>query len=248
MTLYSMSSVLLVERQSIRLREWPSERVHEYRNTPGESSWKWFDAGWPAPHDQEPGRKDMPTKKRKVSPGREETWSFWELMGATTGPTRGELAHRIDSMGRNGWELAASLASIGSDGHWPHSMAVFRIADARALEARLDAGFADGMDERNIPWAKTRLARRLRGEFSPQHHACLFEYLRCESRDVLESYTEPDLVFSEAFAPWQGIAIWTATDLHALSKREYLGIGSVGKPGVLQCTGWWAAVPQRALV
>jgi hypothetical protein len=190
----------------------------------------------------------MASTKKKASPQREETWSFWELMGATTGPTRGELAHRIDSMGRNGWELALSLASIGSDGHWPHSMAVFRLPSARALQARLEAGFADGMDERSIPWAKTKLARRLKGELAPKHGACLFEYLRCESREVLESYGDPDLVFAEVFAPWQGIAIWTANDLQALAKREYKGIGSVGKPGIVQATGWWAAVPQRALV
>lgn len=175
--------------------------------------------------------------------GGQETWSFWELMGATTGPTRGDLAHRVEAMGRNGWELALSLASIGSDGHWPHSMAVFRLPNARALEDRLDAGFADGMDERNIPWTKTKLARRLKGEFSPKHSAYLFEYLRFGSASALAAYDEPDLVFAECFAPWQGIAMWAADNLHALAKREFKGIGSVGKPGVVQCTGWWVAVP-----
>jgi len=185
---------------------------------------------------------------KKAASKAQETWSFWELMGATTGPTRGELAHRIDTMGNNGWELALSLASIGSDGHWPHSMAVFRIPDAKALQGRLDAGFADGMDERSIPWTKAKLARRLKGEFSPRHKAYLFEYLRCETAEVLRNYDAPDLVFAEAFAPWQGIAMWAADDLHGLAKREFKGLGSVGKPGIVQCTGWWTAVPQRALV
>lgn len=190
----------------------------------------------------------MAAAKRKDESSREETWSFWELMGATTGPTRGELAHRVESMGRNGWELVASLASIGSDGHWPHSMAVFRLSDAKALQERLEAGFADGMDERGIPWTKAKLARRIRGEFSPRHKAYLFEYLRCESAEALRDHAAPDLVFAEAFAPWQGIAMWAADDLHGLAKREFRGIGSVGKPGIVQCTGWWTAVPLRALV
>lgn len=177
---------------------------------------------------------------------RGEIWSFWELMGATTGPTRGELAHRIDLMARNGWDLALSLATVGTDGHWPHSMAIFKFADANALRDQLDEGYADSMDERDIRWAKTKLARRLRGEFSARNEAYLFEHVRCASRTVLEKYTEPDLVFADAFAPWQGIAMWGAEHLQALAKREYKGIGSAGKPGVVQCTGWWAMAPRRA--
>lgn len=182
----------------------------------------------------------------KASSG--ETYSFWELMGATTGPTRGEMAHRVDTMGKNGWELSASLASVGSTGHWPHTMAIFRLADTQALVDRLDAGFADGMDERDLRWTSTKLARRVRGEFKPKHRAYLFESLRCESADALRGHTGPDLVFSEVFAPWQGFALWGAASLDALAERERKGVGSRGRPGIVQATGWWVVVAERAFV
>jgi len=177
-----------------------------------------------------------------------EIYSFWELMGATTGPTRGELAHRITAMGRNGWDLAINLSSIGSDGHWPHSMAVFRFANAGALEKQLKVGFADGMDERDLKWAKMKLATKLRGDLDTKHRSWLFEYVRFGSAEALAAHQGPDLLFAELYAPWQGIAMWGADSLRALMQRELKGIGSVGKPGVLQATGWWTTIPERVLV
>ena len=189
----------------------------------------------------------MATAKKR-SPRSRETYSFWEMMGATTGPTRGQMAHRIDGMGKNGWNLELNLSTVGTDGPWPHSMAIFRLPSETALQERLDAGFADGLDERDLRWTRNTLATRLRGEFLPSNDAYLLEYVRCESREVLENYADPDLVFVEPFAPWQGIVMWAAKDINALGKREQKGIGSVGKPGIIKTHGWWVVVAQRALV
>jgi hypothetical protein len=151
-------------------------------------------------------------------------------------------------MGKNGWNLELNLSTVGTDGPWPHSMAIFRLPSEVALQERLEAGFADGLDERDLRWTRNTLVTRLRGEFLPTNDAYLLEYVRCESREVLENYAGPDLVFVEPFAPWQGIVMWAAKDINALGKREQKGIGSVGKPGIIKTHGWWVVVAQRALV
>lgn len=182
------------------------------------------------------------------TPPTEETWSFWDLKGSTTGPTRGEITQRINLMGKNGWDLALNLVAVGSDGHWPAGMALFQIRDGAALAARLNTGFADGMDECDFAYAETRLMRRLKGTISSRHQTYLLECLQCESAEVLAGYTQPDLVFCDVFAPWQGIALWGSETFKALVQREFDGIGSMGVDGIRQIEGAWFCVPQRDMV
>ena len=172
-----------------------------------------------------------------------ESWSLWELKGQTKGPTRGQLKERIAALDKMGWDLALFVDSVGVTGHWPHSMALWRIPDAKLLRTRLEAGFDDGLDETNLQIGKSTWLERVSGGISPGHRAFLLEHLRGENGAALRSLKGPDMVLAEALAPWQGVALWGAADLFDLAEKQRSGIGSGGQPGIVHTQAWWLIVP-----
>jgi hypothetical protein len=178
-----------------------------------------------------------------------EYWCLWELMGDTDGKTRGGMRDAIAAWRQPGWDLAVELATVGSDGWWPHSMALWRITDDAALTRALDAGFDDGLDEHSFHAGRSTLFERISGELVDRHAALLVEHVRAESAGALDRLAGPDAVFAEIFAPWQGLAIWGADDIFALGAREREGMGCGGTPGLADVLGSWAIkTPSRDLV
>jgi hypothetical protein len=178
-----------------------------------------------------------------------ESWVLWELMGSTDGRTRGRMTKLLAELPSRGWELALKLSTVGSDGEWPHAMGLWRVPSQQALAGWLEAGWDDGVDEDAFVWGKSKLYRQLHGELHAGHSAFLVEYLVADSALALEGLRGPDAVFAEQLAPFQGLAIWSAPDLFALTEREWSGIGSQQASGIRQATGWWAVVtPERDIV
>lgn len=181
-----------------------------------------------------------------------ESWVVWEMMGSTDGRTRGSMTRLLvdaaASPAYKGWELRLKLSSVGSDGHWPHVMGLWRVP-GDALGATLAAGWEDGVSEEGFVWGKSKLYAKLRGDIRAADTAFLFEYLVADSPAALAALAAPDLVFAETLAPWQGVAVWSAADLFALTEREWKGIGSAGAAGIREATGWWAVTtPDRDIV
>ena len=182
-----------------------------------------------------------------------ESWVVWELMGSTDGRTRGAMTALLGttaaSAAYQGWDLTLKLSSVGSDGHWPHVMGLWRVPDDATLGATLAHGWDDGVDEDGFTWGKSKLYRKLHGDLRAGDTAYLFEYLVADTPSALAALKTPDLVFAETLAPWQGVAVWSATDLFKLTEREWQGIGAVGAPGIREATGWWAVLtPDRDIV
>ncbi len=174
---------------------------------------------------------------------------MWGLMGATDGRTRGRLAAVVDAVPRFGWDLVATLATVGSDGHWPHVTAVWRAPDEDAWVARLEAGSRDGFDEAEVVDAQSRVYRHIRGALPESADAFLIEHVVMPTPDALCRLDGPDLVLAEELAPWQGLLVWAAADLFALAEREQAGLGSTLDATVTQVTGWWATrMPEREIV
>lgn len=182
----------------------------------------------------------------------DESWVLWELMGSTDGRTRGSMTQALPESPARGWQLAARLSSVGSDGHWPHVMAFWRMPDGAALAAALDQAWDDGIDENEFVWGKSKLYARVSGQLKDTHTAWLVEYLVADSPASLAALSGedgPDLLLAERLAPWQGVALWGAADLFALSEREWRGMGSREAKGMRQVTGWWAVLtPDRDIV
>ena len=178
-----------------------------------------------------------------------ESWALWELMGSTDGRTRGRMTRMTTELPACGWELRLRLSTVGSDGAWPQAMTLWRVPDDASLSAWLSAGWDDGVDEDAFIWGKSTLHRRLDGGLRDGDTAFLIEYLVADSAKALAALRGPDLLLAERLAPWQGVAIWGAKDLFALTEREWQGIGSQQAPGIRQATGWWAVVtPDRDIV
>lgn len=175
-----------------------------------------------------------------------ESWVLWELMGSTDSRTRGSMTQLLAELPPHGWELAAKLSTVGSDGHWPHVMGLWRIPDEATLAKWLDLGWDDGVDENGFSWGKSKLYARLSGQLKPTDTAYLVEYIVAESPAGLAALKGPDMLLAERLAPWQGVAIWGAADLFALSEREWEGLGSRQAKGMREVTGWWAVrTPER---
>ncbi|HXC39134.1 MAG TPA: hypothetical protein VN667_09315 [Burkholderiales bacterium] len=181
-----------------------------------------------------------------------ESWVLWELMGSTDGRTRGSMTRALTELPARGWQLAARLSSVGSDGHWPHVMALWRVPDDATLARALDQGWEDGVDEDGFVWGKSKLHVRISGQLKDTDTAWLVEYLVADrplSTETFEGRAGPDLLLAERLAPWQGVALWGAADLFALSEREWRGMGSREAKGMRQVGGWWAVrTPDRDIV
>ena len=174
---------------------------------------------------------------------------MWGLHGSTDGRTRGRMAALVGRLPRFGWELEVTLATVGSDGHWPHTMVFWRVPDEDALVARLDAGGGDGFDESEVVEGSARLYRSVRGAVPAGAEAFLVEQVTVPDPRTLAELVGPDLVLSEELAPWQGLLVWAADDLFALARREEEGVGSTRDPRCAQVTGWWATrMPDREIV
>jgi hypothetical protein len=178
-----------------------------------------------------------------------EIWCVWELKGATDGATRGVLKTRVEQLERRGWELSLNMAVVGSDGYWPANMVFWRLPDRTALTAWLNAGLDDGLDETGLTEGLARLYGLTRGDLDPAHRAFLIEYIVADDEAALAGIQGADLLLAEIMAPWQGLAVWGASDMRALAQREWDGAGASGQPGVRQATGWWNVVPaEREMV
>jgi hypothetical protein len=159
------------------------------------------------------------------------------------------MAALVGRLPRFGWELEAILATVGSDGHWPHAMAFWRVPDEDALVGRLEAGGADGFDESEVVEGSARLYRPVRGAIPPGAGAFLVEHVVVSEPRALLDLAGPDLVLAEELGPWQGLLLWAADDLFALARREEEGLGSTSDPRCRQVTGWWATrMPEREIV
>jgi hypothetical protein len=159
------------------------------------------------------------------------------------------MAAVVERLPRFGWELEATLATVGSDGHWPHAMVFWRVPDEDALVARLDAGGSDGFDESEVVEGSARLYRPVRGAIPAGADAFLVEHVVVAKPRTLIDLAGPDLVLAEELAPWQGLLLWAADDLFALARREEAGVGSTRDPRCRQVTGWWATrMPEREIV
>ena len=181
--------------------------------------------------------------------GRDERFCVWGLQGSTDGRTRGRMAALVARLPRFGWELEATLATVGSDGHWPPTMAFWRVPDEDALVARLDAGGEDGFDESEVVEGSARLYRHVRGAIPPGAGAFLVEQVIVPDPRTLTDISGPDLVLAEELAPWQALLVWAADDLFALARREQEGVGSTRDPRCREVTGWWATrMPEREIV
>jgi hypothetical protein len=126
--------------------------------------------------------------------------------------------------------------------------AFWRASGAQPVVDWLDAGADDGFAEEQVGrGCAARLCRRESGGVEPRHHAFLIELVRAESPEAFRRLPA-DLLLSDLFAPWQGIAVWSALDLRGLGARQRSGLGSQDGPGVLEATGWYAVVPpERAM-
>lgn len=184
-----------------------------------------------------------------MSGGSGERWCVWGLMGSTDGRTRGRMAAVVDALPGLGWQRVATLATVGSDGYWPHVTVLWRVPDEEAYVARLEAGSADGFDEREVVEGVARTYRLVRGELPTRASAFLVELVTAAVPAVLSHLEGPDLVLAEELAPWQGMLVWGAADLVALAGREREGVGSVRDPRLRRVTGWWATrMPEREIV
>jgi hypothetical protein len=159
------------------------------------------------------------------------------------------MAALAEALPRQGWELETCLATVGSDGHWPHTMVFWRVPDEGALSARLAVGGHDGFDEEQVVEGVARLYRHVRGRLPVDAGTFLVEHVVAASPEALAALAGPDLVLADAFAPWQGLLVWASRDFFTLAERERSGVGSRHDPAVRQVTGWWATrMPEREIV
>jgi hypothetical protein len=180
---------------------------------------------------------------------RDEYWSVWEIMGSTDGRTRGKMRDMIVGLPRDVVSLPLVLATVGSDGYWPATVAVWSVPDGDALTKWLDLGLDDGVDEHSFIWGASKLYKTVSGALNLEDSAYYFEYVTSNSAADLAALEGPDLLLSEVLTPWQGLAIWSASDLFALGKREWDHMSTTGSAGVRDAVGTWKVkIPELDIV
>lgn len=166
---------------------------------------------------------------------------MWELHGESRGALLEALEVYTPPVG---WERALTLVTVGLSGYWPHVMVFWHGEMMGGAPAWLATGPDDGLAEERIWWGESRLYTTAAGALDGGRRAYLVERLVAVSPEDLAPLTGPDLVLAEAFAPWQGLALWGADDAAHLAARQAAGVGARGER-IRAATAWWAVSPPR---
>jgi len=154
----------------------------------------------------------------------------------------------LNAVRSEAWELVDVHASAGSTGPWPHVVAVWRATSADAIERALSTGDLDEFDESGIVRGRSTLMRGVRGAYPDQARAIRYERVVASDAAALD-VEGPDFVLADVLCPWQGIAMWGASDFEALSVREHSGMGWVQRDALVECVGWWVSpMPDREIL